>query len=564
MDKYLSRSSSTSSLSSKRPADEGPDDWRAPKRYAAHGRHRNLPTQNKFQDLPIDGAINQENKEYQDAVVGIKKTGKIPPIIPDIPKEWTHEIIKNTICKYTNRFHLQYRNAGKVAIICYSSDAHQAVKQGLLNEGAPFLTYTRKDEKSPKVIIRGLPEYVEAELSAELVKLGFKDAVVKKLKTRGGDSTPCPPFLVQLSKGTNITSYTNSRGRVLFQHMLANDYSIHYSSTATQVNYSSRYKPSKPDLVLSKNIVSISDIQAEIALSSNHYPLIFSIDGTVSRLPTTVSYRFKDANWSHYRSKMDEIICLDSTTFNTTSEIDLAVDVLHTTLLAAKEYAVPTAMTSLQPPKLPRCIFNMIKYKIYLRRMDYKLPSGNDKYIRSIINRLCHLIKYNVRIHLDNTWNHELAKVDNPSADLWRITKSLKPKSTVIPALMRPDGTFTNSPSEQCDTLATAFQSNMNLTKDWQSPEVKTRKQILSILTTERIAYSPRGCFSKSISTVPANAYAITSSGEARFEGYFHAILKLVLLPLQHVGDILLQNLEVVTVSHARLEENPDAERKTI
>ncbi|VVC96044.1 unnamed protein product, partial [Leptidea sinapis] len=206
MDKYLSRSSSTCSLSSKRPAGEGPDDWRAPKRYSAHGRQskfdnsRNLPTQNKFQDLPIDGATNQENKEYQDAVVGIKKTGHIPPIILDIPKEWTHEIIKNTICKYTNRFHLQYRNGGKVAIIYYSSDAHQAVKQGLLNEGAPFLTYTRKDEKLPKVIIRGLPEYVEVELSAELEKFGFKDAVVKKLKTRGGDSTPCPPFLVQLSK----------------------------------------------------------------------------------------------------------------------------------------------------------------------------------------------------------------------------------------------------------------------------------------------------------------------------------------------------------------------------
>ncbi|VVD02832.1 unnamed protein product [Leptidea sinapis] len=77
MDKYLLRSSSTSSLSSKRPADAGPDDWRAPKRYAAHGRQskfdnsRNLPTQNKFQD----------------AVVGIKKTGHIPPIILDIPKE---------------------------------------------------------------------------------------------------------------------------------------------------------------------------------------------------------------------------------------------------------------------------------------------------------------------------------------------------------------------------------------------------------------------------------------------------------------------------------------------
>ncbi|VVD05546.1 unnamed protein product [Leptidea sinapis] len=112
MDKYLSRSSSTCSLSSKRPAGEGPDDWRAPKRYSAHGRQskfdnsRNLPTQNKFQDLPIDGATNQENKEYQDAVVGIKKTGHIAPIILDIPKEWTHEIIKNTIYKYTNRFPL--------------------------------------------------------------------------------------------------------------------------------------------------------------------------------------------------------------------------------------------------------------------------------------------------------------------------------------------------------------------------------------------------------------------------------------------------------------------------
>ncbi|VVC99032.1 unnamed protein product [Leptidea sinapis] len=67
MDKSLSRSSSTSSLSFKRPADEGPDDWRTPKRYAAHGRQSKFacPIQNKFQDIAGRNVKHTENKATQ-------------------------------------------------------------------------------------------------------------------------------------------------------------------------------------------------------------------------------------------------------------------------------------------------------------------------------------------------------------------------------------------------------------------------------------------------------------------------------------------------------------------
>lgn len=41
----------------------------------------------------------------------------------------TYENIKDTVSKYKKQFHLQYRNGNKVAVICYSPEAHQAVKR---------------------------------------------------------------------------------------------------------------------------------------------------------------------------------------------------------------------------------------------------------------------------------------------------------------------------------------------------------------------------------------------------------------------------------------------------
>lgn len=81
------------------------------------------------------------------------------------------------------------------------------MKEGLLTEDIRFHTFTRKDEKKYKVVIRGLPAYFEDTLADELGKIGFKNVAVTKLNSSARQASPCPPFLVQLPAGSEISKF---------------------------------------------------------------------------------------------------------------------------------------------------------------------------------------------------------------------------------------------------------------------------------------------------------------------------------------------------------------------
>lgn len=217
MDNYLSRSTSNSSLNSKRPAEDDDNQiWHKPKRTAlrrnAAGTSSTVSTANRYENLPVEADSDPKALQFREAsMLKKKRSGHIPPIIIDIQKNWTHQTIIDCIGKYNKNFHLQYRNNNKVAVVCYSPEAHQSIKEGLRKEELLFLTYTRKDEKKSKVVIRGLPSYAEEQLANELESIGFEGVSVIKLKSKSSEGMPCPPFLVQLPAGSDIRKFRQIR-----------------------------------------------------------------------------------------------------------------------------------------------------------------------------------------------------------------------------------------------------------------------------------------------------------------------------------------------------------------
>lgn len=212
MDKFLQKSSSIPNLSAKRPADGQVDSWRTLKRTALPNKEHNRPdskitTANRFGSLPTDVQDDKAPKTSYEASATIKKSAHIPPIIMEIRSDWTHESIIKMITAYTKQFHLKYRGNNKVAIHCHSSEAHQSAKEGLRKVNASYVTYTRKDEKAFKIVIRGLPAFVEDQLVDELASLGFPGAKTIILKSSKSDGTDCPPFLVQLPVGTDLNKF---------------------------------------------------------------------------------------------------------------------------------------------------------------------------------------------------------------------------------------------------------------------------------------------------------------------------------------------------------------------
>lgn len=282
----------------------------------------------------------------------------------------------------------------------------------------------------------------------------------------------------------------NTSGNILFNHLLNRDYTIYAPPSPTLVHYRECLTKSLPDLILANNIYNIENVKTVPALTSNHLPVFFTITIKVDRI-IQQRHNYCKADWALYRSILNNNIHLSSQILKDTSEIDIAIDTLSENIILARDSAVPLITLSNTPKPLPRKIKRLIKFKNKLRRYD---QLENDpiarKSIRTQVNYLNKNIKTGIKEHNDKIWNDKLRRVDNPSSDLWRLAKSMKLKSTTssVQPLQRIDGTTAIAPVDQCETLADAFQKNMELTSQCYNQsmdkEVETSISALNELET--------------------------------------------------------------------------------
>lgn len=369
---------------------------------------------------------------------------------------------------------------------CYRQDKHHSGR----GQGVAILVNERFE-----VVPIAVPKTKHIEAVAIGLKISGKDYVFVSAYQSPNLQLECNDMDILFSLGPHIvimgdfnanhgywnSSYVNTRGNVLFRHMLEHDYVIHYPDSPTQVNYRPDLTPTTPDLILALNVNNIHEVRAIPALSSNHFPISFTVYGQCSRKAYSKHYRYCDADWDKYRFFLDQKISLNSKVFKSEPEIDYAVNYLHQCLTDARDKFIPCKAHVNTSIKLPNYIAKMIKNKNQLRRKELKVSLAEKRLLRSAINKLQHLISLAITKHQDKIWNTKLSKVDNPSNDIWRLAKSLKPRSDSIPPLKTPEGTFTTNISEQCDALADAFEMNINLTRDWISDSVD--KDVQSAIT---------------------------------------------------------------------------------
>ncbi|KAJ2952282.1 hypothetical protein O0L34_g4563 [Tuta absoluta] len=284
----------------------------------------------------------------------------------------------------------------------------------------------------------------------------------------------------------------NLHGDFLFDHMLNNEYEIIAPASPTLIHYDHKRRPSTPDVVIIKNFYKYTEPQAYSMLSSNHLPAIFSIGGAFQR-KSHIKYNYAKADWVKYRAYLDQNILLTSSSFKTIEDIDLGIKLLSDIILEARNLHVP-ADSGMTPIKLPRRVKNAIKFKNNLRRAALAETDHNRKRLMSKeINNLCSSISAAVKTFNDDNWNRRLAKVDNPSNDLWRVVSSLNYQPHTVPPLKTPSDNITTSIPEQCEALASAFSENMDLTIQWKSePTINSAvADSMDFLTSQSINDSP-------------------------------------------------------------------------
>lgn len=213
MDKFVTRSSSDSNLSTspfKRPGGEI-DKWHHPKRFAVPTPKikvaNSTTTTNRFGNLPLDK--EDEVTHTSTSTFKKKNSGRVPPIWIELKEDWTHQKVKDIVDQHSKKYHLEYKGNNRVKIQCHTTDGHQAVKGGLLKDNVAYHTFTRKDEKLPKVVIKGLPGSLLDSLTTELESLGFPGAITTQIKL--SKPVQCPPIIAQLPSGTDMAKFKQIR-----------------------------------------------------------------------------------------------------------------------------------------------------------------------------------------------------------------------------------------------------------------------------------------------------------------------------------------------------------------
>ncbi|VVD02854.1 unnamed protein product, partial [Leptidea sinapis] len=237
--------------------------------------------------------------------------------------------------------------------------------------------------------------------------------------------------------------------------MLNSEYTIHAPDNPTLVHYCPNLSPSIPDILLSKNFHSPSNIKTIPALSSNHFPVFMNFETKLIRNPIQ-KFNYAKADWKNYRSFLNSATLLNSKIYDCPQEIDIAITNFQHLLLEARDRCVPLSI--LKPwncCSLPRHIMRKIKIKNRLRKYA---ANETNPLVKKV---LFHKIK-ELKIVINNA-----VKLNNDK----RLVKSLRPTSFEIPTLKLDDGSLITNQQSQCDVLANAFLNNLLLTNDWQSDE---------------------------------------------------------------------------------------------
>jgi hypothetical protein len=177
------------------------------------------------------------------------------------------------------------------------------------------------------------------------------------------------------------------------------------------------------DIAIVKNINNYYHLQTVEELSSDHSPVIITLNRPIKQDKITKSW----TNWKQFQ----ETIKTTNSPINNPQEIENAVKQLEIDIKQAYEQA--TYVKEIQPKQLlPQHIQQLIQTKNKARRRYHRTLDPNDK---THLNRAANELKQALREHSNKKWTTLLENTKIEDNSLWRLTKKLKqtPHQTIPP-----------------------------------------------------------------------------------------------------------------------------------
>lgn len=229
----------------------------------------------------------------------------------------------------------------------------------------------------------------------------------------------------------------------------------------------------------------ISNVTVIDDLSSDHFPITFSISCGINIPSQSKILNLHKADWKKFRLELTlrtpELIA-ESSSLENENDIDNCIDKFSSSI----HHAIDTAIPKKNPFKFRYKFSNEIKKLIQLRnshRKQYKIfLRASD---RSVVNILNRWIRSKTSELNKQNYENKLSQLTTNDNSIWSYTKTLKRKTQSIPPIKCQNGNLVFTDKDKADTLATFFNNAHQLTVNETSVHDRNVK-----LSTKKVSQS--------------------------------------------------------------------------
>jgi hypothetical protein len=254
---------------------------------------------------------------------------------------------------------------------------------------------------------------------------------------------------------------TDQQGTTLFKYIQLTDTILLHPDTYTHYP-TNNSQPSTLDLVLVKNCPKISTPNALQTLSSDHLPIIFSIDGKPEEI-IKHSWDYGRANWREFKSYINDQTILTSTTLTNKTEIDSSIIHLTESITRSKHLHIPKTQYIEHKLEITDFVANLIKSKNKLRKI---WQTSKNPALKTLINKLTYQIKIRIKEIKNEAWSKKLEKLSSVDGSLWKLAKAIRRTKNSIPPL-DDAGISVTRDCDKAELLSKSFQKHHTLTQHY-------------------------------------------------------------------------------------------------
>lgn len=251
----------------------------------------------------------------------------------------------------------------------------------------------------------------------------------------------------------------NPRGRQLLRTL--NELSLDYLSTGEPTYWPSDIHkiPDLLDFFVTKGLPrNYLNIESSLDLSSDHSPIIVTVNSSVVLRPAPPFLYNKNTDWNYFRELVNQNLNL-KISLKSKEDLDDAVECFNKTMQNSAWRATPDRKHYHRfQNNYPVEVFRKLAEKRRLRRIWQNTRNQNDK---TNLNRATQQLKrllWNIKNEKFQDFTSKLSPTEASDYSLWKATKYLKRPQMLLPPIMKQDGTWAKSAKEKAETFASHYE----------------------------------------------------------------------------------------------------------